>query len=89
MGYDGDKLDIINLAVKINEIFEDFDLSILSDIFEDFLIGKRKIKFKISIVEISESISERGIKTKKERAKIIEAQKFHDDFYELEKDLGK
>lgn len=89
LGYEGDNLDVIQLAVKINSIFEEFDISVLLDVFEDFLIGKTKIKFKISIVDISESLSERGVKTKKERAKIIEAQKFYNDFNEFSKDLGK
>lgn len=75
------------LSIKLDEIFEEFSIEQVKDVFEDFLVGKRKIKFKISIIDISEAFYDRGIRTKKERLKIIEAQKYTDDFYSFQKDL--
>lgn len=88
LGYNGGERQVFLMSFKIDELYEEFNLDTLLDVFEDYLIGKLSFTFQFTFVDIAKGLKEKGVRTKKERAAIEEAAKFTDDFYNFQKEIG-
>lgn len=83
-GFRGTPYHIALMAIKIDSLFEEFDPNLLGDIFDDFVTGTYEFEYQITIVDLSNSLTKRGIFTKKRRKYEEENKKQIEDFYSFQ-----